>query len=118
MDKKYRIVYTESSIRDMEEKVDYISLNLHDPGLAETWYLRLRAEILKDLTLFPYKYPLYRIQKWSAKGIRQFTFRNDVILYSVNDVILYSVNEKEQTVYIWAICTKGRDLTAHLEEYA
>ena len=91
----------------MEEKVDYISLNLRDPGLAETWYLRLRAEILKDLTQFPYKYPLYGISKWSAKGIRQFTFRNDVILYSVS--------EKEQTVYIWAVCTKGRDLTAHLE---
>lgn len=93
----------------MEEKVDYISLSLHDPGLAEKWYLRLRTEILKDLTRFPYKYPLYHVQKWSAKGIRQFTFRNDVTLYSVN--------EKEQIVYIWAVCTKGRDLTAHLEEY-
>lgn len=109
MDKKYQIVYTESAIRDLEEKVDYISLNLHAPGLAETWYLRLRAEILKDLTQFPYKYPLYHIRKWSVKGIRQFTFRNDVALYSVN--------EKEQIVYIWAICTKGRDLTAHMEDH-
>ena len=108
MGKKYRIIYTESAIRDLEEKVDHISLNFHDPGLAETWYLRLRAEILQDLTQFPYKYPLYPIQKWSAKGVRQFIFRNDVILYSVN--------ETEQSVYIWAICTKGRDLTAHLEE--
>ena len=108
MTKKYRIIYTEYAIRDMEEKVDYISLSLHDPGLAEKWYLRLRTELLKDLTQFPYKYPLYHVQKWSAKGIRQFTFRNDVTLYSVN--------EKEQIVYIWAVCTKGRDLTAHLEE--
>lgn len=108
MDKTYRIVYTESAVRDMEEKADYISLHLHDPGLAETWYLRLRAEILKDLTQFPCKYPLYHIPKWSAKGIRQFMFRNDVVLYSVN--------EEEQVVYVWAVCTKGRDLTAHLEE--
>lgn len=108
MDKRYRIVYTESAVRDMEEKADYISLNLCDPALAETWYLRLRTEILKDLTQFPYKYPLYPISKWSAKGIRQFTFRNDVILYSVN--------EQEQIVYIWAVCTKGRDLTAHLDK--
>lgn len=109
MDKKYRIVYTESAIRDMEEKADYISFNLHDPGLAETWYLRLRAEILKDLTQFPCKYPLYHIQRWSEKGIRKFIFRNDVILYSVN--------EKERIVYVRAVCTKGRDLTAHLGEY-
>lgn len=109
MDKKYRIFYTEAAIRDMEEKADYISLNFHDPGLAEIWYLRLRAEILKELTQLPYKYPRYHIQKWNAKGIRQFTFRNDVILYSIN--------ENEQIVYIRAVCTKGRDLTAHLEKH-
>lgn len=106
MDKKYRIIYTESAVRDMEEKADYISLSLRDPDLAETWYFRLRAEILKDLTQFPCKYPLYHMQKW--KGIRQFTFRNDVILYSVD--------EQEQAVYIRAVCTKGQDLTAHLVE--
>lgn len=108
MDKIYRIIYTESAIQDMEEKADYISFNLHDPALAEIWYLRLIAEIQEDLTQFPYKYSLYHTQKWRAKGIRQFTFRNDVILYSVN--------EEEQIVYIRAVCTKGRDLTAHLEK--
>ena len=43
MNKEYRIIYTESAIRDMEEKADYISLSLHDPGLAEKWYLRLKS---------------------------------------------------------------------------
>lgn len=109
MNKMYRIVYTESAVRDMEEKADYISLNLRDPGLAETWYLRLRTEVLKDLTQFPYKYPLYHMSKWSAKGVWQFTF--------CNYVILYSVNEDEKIVYIRAVCTKGQDLTAHLDEY-
>lgn len=109
MDNLYRIVYTESAVRDMEEKADYISLNFRDPVLAETWYLRLREEIMKDLTHLPCKYPLYHLQKWSTKGIRQFTFRNDVILFSVN--------EEEHLVYIRAVCTKGRDLTAHLDEY-
>ena len=109
MDKEYRIVYTRSAIQDMEEKADHISFSFHDPDLAETWYLRLRAEILSNLTRFPYKYPLYHVEKWSAKGIRQFTFRNDVILYSID--------EKEQVVYIRVVCTKGRDLAAHLEGY-
>ena len=108
MDKKYQIIYTESAVRDMEEKADYISLNLHDPSRAEMWYLRLRREILTDLTEFPYKYPLYPIKKWSDKGVRQFTFRNDVILYSVSD--------KNHIVYIWAVCTKGRDLYTHLNQ--
>ncbi len=64
---------------------------------------------MEDLAQFPYKYPLYHVPKWSAKGVRQFTFRNDVILYSVD--------ENEQIVYIRAICTKGQDLAAHLDEY-
>lgn len=109
MDRRYQIVYAESAIRDMEEKADYISFNFRDPSLAETWYLRLEAEIFNDLTQFPYKYPLYHTQKWGAKGIRQFTFRNDVVLYSVN--------EEKQLVYILMVCTKGRDLSAHLEKY-
>lgn len=109
MDKLYRIFYTESAVRDMEEKADYISFNLRDPGLAETWYLRLKTEILNDLTRFPYKYPLCHIPKWSSRGVRQFTFRNDVILYSIN--------EAQQLIYIRAVCTKGRDLQAHLDEY-
>lgn len=42
----YQIIYTESAARDIEEKADYILLNLHEPELAETWYWRLRKEIM------------------------------------------------------------------------
>lgn len=87
--------------------MDYISLNLREPVLAERWYLRLRAEILEDLTRFPYKYPLCHVETWARKGVRQFVFRNDVILYSVD--------ETERLIYIRAVCTKGRDLGIHLD---
>lgn len=103
----YEIVYTESAAQDIEEKADYISLNLREPALAEAWYWRLRKEIMEDLSHFPYKYPLYHMEKWADKGVRQFTFRNDVILYSVDEAL--------HTVYVRAVCTKGRDLAAHLE---
>lgn len=109
MDKIYQIIYTEFAAREIEEKADYIAFNFHDPVLAETWYLRLKAEISNDLTQFPYKYPLYHAKKWSTKGVRQFTFRNDVILYSVN--------EEKRIVYILSVSTKGRDLTACLDNY-
>lgn len=108
MGKEYRIVYTESALRDLEEKADYISLDLREPALAEKWYLRLRAGIMENLTCFPYKYPLCRVEAWAAKGVRQFAFRNDVILYSVD--------EPGQLVYIRAVCTGGRDLGAHLDD--
>lgn len=107
-ERNYRMIYTESALRDLEEKADYIALSLHEPNLAEVWYERLRGKILNDLSCYPKKYPLYQAEKWGSKGIREFVFRNDVVLYSVDDA--------EHTVYIWAVCTKGRDLSAHLDE--
>ena len=32
-----------------------------------------------------------------------------------NDVVLYSVDERAGVVYIRGVCTRGRDLSAHLD---
>lgn len=103
---QYQIIYTESAIGDIEEKADYITFRLQEPSLAERWYFRLRDEIYNNLTEFPYKFPVYNTEPWNKKGVRFFTARNDVILYSVDT--------DSRTVYVWAVCTKGRDLDAHL----
>lgn len=39
---QYEIHYTQTAIEDIDEKVDYISLQFHDIDLAEKWYFRLR----------------------------------------------------------------------------
>ena len=102
------IIYTAAAVADMEEKADYIALQLRDPRLAETWYQRLRGSIQEELSTFPLKYSPYHAAPWNDRGIRQVTIRNDVILYSVD--------EASYKVYIRAVCTKGRDLSAHLSE--
>lgn len=104
----YEILYTEAAIQDMEEKADYIACQFRDSSLALTWYSRIRNSIQENLTTMPSKYPLYPVEPWISKGIRQFMFRNDVILYSVD--------ESHTCVYIRAVCTKGMDLSAHLKE--
>jgi len=104
----YRILYTEPALADLEEKARYITEKLQAPDTAERWYLRLRAEIQENLAVFPRKYALYPVEKWRAKGIRLVTFRRDVVLYSVD--------EEERTVCIRAVCTKGQDLSAHMDE--
>ena len=104
----YQIFYTESAVRDIEEKFDYIAQQLRDPGLAQGWYLRLRATIQDALTTFPCKYACYDAAPWKEKGIRLFLLRNDVVLYSVD--------EATQTVSIHSVCTHGRDLSAHLSD--
>lgn len=105
---RYKIIYTETAIRDIEEKADYIAFQLHDPELAQVWYQRLRAELQENLSTFPLKYPLYDVEPWNRKEIRQFVTRNDVILYSVD--------QKAQQIYIRSVCTRGRDLAAHLAQ--
>lgn len=105
--KRYKISYTQAAADNIEEKADYIAFQLHDPALSEVWYERLKAQVLENLTTFPLKYPIYDVSPWRELGTRLFVTRNDVVLYSV-DMDSY-------TVYIHAVCTKGRDLSAHLE---
>lgn len=104
----YKIVYTESAILDIEEKADYIECKFRDSMLAQTWYLRLRDAIQNELSQFPFMNGLYNQSPWEEKGIRLMLFRNDVILYSVD--------KPNSTVYIRAVCTRGRDLATHLEQ--
>lgn len=106
--RQYEIRYTHAAINDIEEKFDYITFQFRAPTLAETWYLRLCELIQEDLSTFPLKYPLYDRTPWREKGIRLFTTRNDIVLYSVDT--------DADIVYIRGVCTKGRDLSAHLQE--
>ena len=104
--KAYEILYTETAIQDMEEKTDYIACQFQDASLSLKWYLRLRDAIQENLSTMPLKYPLYPVEPWARKGIRQFLFRKDVVLYSVE--------ESRARVYIRAVCTRGMDLSAHM----
>ena len=107
--RQYKISYTETAIQDLEEKADYISCQFRDPALALTWYTRLRDAIQRELKTMPEKYPLYSVEPWRSQGVRLFTFRNDVILYTVD--------EEHSFVYIRAVCTKVRVISAHLTEH-
>jgi toxin ParE1/3/4 len=106
--RRYSIVYTESAIRDIEEKWDYLAEQRRSPALADRWYARLRAVIQEELTTFPMKYPSYNVEPWRAQGIREFVTKTDVILYQVDSAQL--------AVYIRVVCTIGRDLDSHLAE--
>ena len=105
---KYKVVYAESAIRDIEEKADYIVTQFRDPVLAERWYQSLRTSIQDQLTTFPHKFQPYNVEPWHQRGVRQYITRNDVVLYHVDDEM--------RIVYVLAVCTKGQDLAAHLAE--
>ena len=77
---RYKILYTQTAAKDLEDKADYIAFRLQDPVLAQRWYLRLRELIQDGLTTFPLKYPLYDVEPWREKGIRLFLTRSDVVM--------------------------------------
>ena len=104
---RFKIAYTETALRDLEEKYDYLAIELREQQTSESWYFRLRQTIQENLSTFPLKFPLYDREPWKRRGVRLMTARNDVVLYSVDD----SAN----IVYIRSICTRGRDISAHLE---
>ena len=104
----YRIVYTETAAADIEDKVLYIRKKLRSPRTAANWYAAVREEIRKNLSFLPEEFPPYEESPWREKGVRLFVTRNDVVLYSVDLA--------KREVIILGVCTKGRDLAAHLEE--
>ncbi len=53
----YKIIYTEAAVLDIEEKADYIQIQLQEPGMAQSWYSRLREAIQQNLTTFPLNIP-------------------------------------------------------------
>lgn len=103
----YKIVYTDTAVNDIVEKFRYIAQTLRDRAVAERWYERLKESIQNDLSFMPEKYSLYQEEPWRSEGVRLFLTRQDVVLYSADDAL--------RTVYILAVCTAGRDLSAHLE---
>lgn len=68
--RQYEIIYTEAAAQDIEEKADYIAAQFCDPDLAENWYFRLKADLQKQLSTFPLKYPLYDVEPWNQRGSR------------------------------------------------
>ena len=100
--KQYSIRYSETAEEDIIAKAEYIENVYHDTRLAYTWYTRLRKQLQQDLSFMPYKYSLYSAGIWAEKGIREYIYRNDIVLYSVD--------ETASSVVILAVFTKGKNI--------
>ncbi len=100
--KEYKVVYTLTAEEDILSKAEYIEKRFRDSQLAYTWYTRLTEQIRKDLSYLPYKFQLYDVGPWKEREVREYIFRNDIVLYSVN--------ESAGEVIIHNVYTSGKDL--------
>lgn len=106
--KRYKVLYTNTAEQDILAKADYIETFYRDSRQAYTWYMRLRTQIEKDLSFFPYKYQAYSAGAWAEKGVREFILRNDIVLYSVD--------EPSRSVLIHAVFTRGKNISEDSRE--
>lgn len=106
--KRYSIQYSASAEEDIFTKAEYIEKIFRDSRLAYIWYTRLRDYIAKDLSFLPYKYQLFPAGSWAEKGVREYVFRNDIVLYSID--------EASAAVIIHAVFTKGKNISEDISD--
>ena len=106
--KRYSIQYSEAAEEDIFTKAEYIEKVYRDSRLAYTWYTRLRNQIAKDLSFLPYKFQSYSAGAWAEKGVREYIFRNDIVLYSID--------EANAAVIIHAVFTKGKNMSEDVSD--
>jgi toxin ParE1/3/4 len=98
---KYTVVISDEAKNDLMQIYNYIAVNLSAPINAEGQLSRLEENILA-LSEMPKRFPLYRDEPWSSRGMRYLTVDNYVVFYIPFEDI--------KTVKIMRILYSGRDI--------
>lgn len=98
----YTIQFAETAIKDMTDKADDFAHQFRDSSLALSWFQNLNHYISKQMAFFPYK----RFSSEIRSEIRFFTYKNDIVFYSVD--------EEQKSVIVRLVATKGQDLLQKL----
>jgi len=98
----YKVNQSDASERDLNGILDYLSETLAAPQAARNFYNKL-MDCFDKLQDFPFLFPLCRIQKYAAKGIRCAVVKNYIVFYKVD--------EKNKIIKIHRIVHGSMDLT-------
>ena len=100
-EKRYSVWYSLSAKTDLKAIYRYIAVDLKAKTTAKRQTDRIRRDI-KELNLFPEKFPAVEWEPWSNLNIRKMPVDNFIVYYRV-------VHE-EQSVEIVRIFYGGRDI--------
>ena len=104
---KWEIFYSEESKRDLRKILDYISKELHEPGIARNLVRHILGEIGK-LDEMSNRRALYDEEPWRSQGLRSFPVKNYLVLYVAN--------EANHSVQIVRVVYGGMDIRRQLLE--
>ena len=74
------VIYSDESIRDLEELYAYVALDLRAPQAARRLIERMVARA-DSLETFPLRFPLYPASPLRERSVRYIVFDNYLILY-------------------------------------
>lgn len=97
---KYDIVVTNLAQDDLEEILNYISVDLSAPKSAIEMLNKIKS-IFENLSINPLMYPLCNIDNLKAKNYRKAVINNYLMFYRVDD--------KNETIYIMRFIYGRRD---------
>lgn len=97
---KYDIVVTNPAQDDLEEILNYISVDLSAPKSAIEMLNKIKR-IFENLSINPLMYPLCNIDNLKAKNYRKAVINNYLMFYRVDD--------KNETIYIMRFIYGRRD---------
>lgn len=97
---KYDVVVTNPAQDDLEEILNYISVDLSAPKSAIEMLNKIKS-IFENLSINPLMYPLCNIDNLKAKNYRKAVINNYLMFYRVDD--------KNETIYIMRFIYGRRD---------
>jgi len=101
----YDVIYLPSAKQELDEIIDYISIELKAPEAALN-FIDAVDDMAKRLTEMPYRHPIYHSQFRPNSEIRFVPVKN----YN----IFYKVDEEHKTVEVHRIIYQRRDTRQHL----
>ncbi len=101
----YKVIYSDSALKDIDEIYEYIAYDLLVPEIAESQVGRIIMAI-DSLENLPYRYKVYDEEPWLSNGLRCFSVDNYMVFY-------YPV-EEDGIVRVIRIIYGGRDIKTEL----
>jgi len=102
----WKILYAQHAEDDLLEILDYITLSLFEPVIAQDQVDRIMIAVSK-LREFPERYRVYDKEPWRSRGLRVLTVDNYVALYIPI--------KGTKTVTVIRVIYAGRDIDEQLE---
>lgn len=99
--KRYKVWYSLPAKTDLKAIYRYIAVDLKARSTAKGQTDRIRREI-KDLNLFPEKFPAVDWEPWNGKNVRKMPVDNFIVYYRVT--------HGDQSVEVVRIFYGGRDI--------